>query len=354
MGRKRQTDRHLPERVYHKNGAYYYFATATEAARIGKKWVRLGVSMAEMYTELAKLHKDELEQKPLKTMRQLFDRYIKEVMPEKSYASRYSNANSLKFLRAFFDDMEISAVESHHCFEYHGLRARKAKIGANRDIELLSHAFSKAIEWGALRNEAHPIRGLHIKKSNGSRDRYVEDWEVEAFKTIANPFLQAYVDLKILTGLTKGDLLSLQLDDLAGDGIHYQRRKTTGRGAKRKIILWTPALTAAVDAAKDLRRRLNSPYLFCTRDGEPYIKENGTTSGFDSIWQRAIVKALEKEVIKERFTEHDLRAKTGSDVATVEHAQVLLDHTTPAMTNRVYRRKPVEVMPLERSSKEEK
>jgi integrase len=344
MGRKRQTDRHLPERVYHKNGAYYYFATAAESTVTGKKWVRLGISMAEMYASLSKMHGDE-PRKQLKTMRQLFDRYETEIISTKKPATQRSNLISLKFLRVYFDEMEIMAVESHHCFDYHNIRAEKSPISANRDIEVLSHSFSKAIEWGVMRNEAHPIRGLNIKKANNPRDRYVEDWEINAFQTVVSPFLQAYVELKILTGLSKSDLLSLTLDDLQGDGIHYQRKKTTGRGAKRKIILWTVDLVDAVTNVKNLHRPIQSNHLFCTRNGESYLKDDDTTSGFDSIWQRAMKKALDLEVIKERFTEHDLRAKAGSDVETLQHAQVLLDHTTQAMTDRVYRRKPVSVMP---------
>ncbi len=352
MGRKRTTDRHLPERVYFKHGAYYYHAKDAEAEKIGKKWTRLGTTISEMYGSLSKLHQDSelLKIKPT-TMRELFDRYARDVITTKKPATQRSNLNSLKFLRAFFDEMNIAEVESYHCFEYRDIRSKKAVIGANRDIELLSHAFSKAIEWGCLRNEAHPIRGLIIKNTANIRDRYVEDEEITAFKQCISQFLQVYIDLKILTGLSKSDLLSIKLSDIKEDGIHYQRIKTTGRGAKRKVIMWTTELVDAVNAAKELRRRIGTDYLFCTKDGDAYIKDDGTTSGFDSIWQRAMTKALRLGIIVERFTEHDLRAKTGSEIETLEEAQTLLDHTNAAMTSRVYRRKTVQVMPLQKPKK---
>ena len=53
-------------------------------------------------------------------------------------------------------------------------------------------------------------------------------------------------------------------------------------------------------------------FLEDTRDGQPYIKPNGTTSGFDSIWQRYMCKAIKEGVVTERFTEHDLRTKRAS------------------------------------------
>lgn len=62
------------------------------------------------------------------------------------------------------------------------------------------------------------------------------------------------------------------------------------------------------------------------------------------IWQRFMRKALEKTNLKERFTEHDLRAKVASDLKS-EHARQLLGHTNIEITNRVYRRKAEKVRP---------
>jgi hypothetical protein len=41
----------------------------------------------------------------------------------------------------------------------------------------------------------------------------------------------------------------------------------------------------------------------------------------------------------ERFTEHDIRAKTGSDQVSLEAARKLLRHTTGNTTAKHYRRK---------------
>jgi integrase len=79
--------------------------------------------------------------------------------------------------------------------------------------------------------------------------------------------------------------------------------------------------------------------LFCTRDGKPYIDEQGTTSGFDSVWQRFMKKALAETNLEERFTEHDLRAKVASDSKDSEQARKRMGHTSSAVTERVYRRK---------------
>ena len=56
-------------------------------------------------------------------------------------------------------------------------------------------------------------------------------------------------------------------------------------------------------------------------------------------------KALEKGVLSERFTDHDIRAKTGSDT-DIDHAASLLAHLDAKTTQRHYRRKAEKVVPL--------
>lgn len=339
MGRKRLRDRHLPERVYLHHGAYYLVPK-------GGSWIRLGSTLAEMYMALANM---EAEKGEILLMEELFDRYLREVVPLKKPATQRSNQNSIQFLRPFFGKMRVLEVETVHVFQYRGIRSETGATAANRDLEALSHCFSKAIEWGAMGNDKHPMRGLRIKLSTAPRDRYVTDGELATFLGLCGEFLAAYLGIKMLTGLSKSDILSLRLSDITEAGIHYQRRKTTGRGAKPKIINGSTELLEAIAAAKKVRPKgISSIYLFATRDGQPYLKEDGKTSGFDSIWQRAMKKAVEAGV--PRFTEHDLRAKVASET-DLAHAQQLMDHTTSAITERVYRRAPVVVEPMANKSR---
>jgi integrase len=48
----------------------------------------------------------------------------------------------------------------------------------------------------------------------------------------------------------------------------------------------------------------------------------------------------------DRFTEHDLRARCGSDAESLARTQQLLGHADSKITERVYRRKPEVVRPL--------
>ena len=55
--------------------------------------------------------------------------------------------------------------------------------------------------------------------------------------------------------------------------------------------------------------------------------------------QRSMKKALKLSSLQESFTEHDLRAKTSSDLDSDIDAQKLLQHASVATTRKHYRRK---------------
>ncbi|GJJ01601.1 hypothetical protein RugamoR64_21390 [Duganella rhizosphaerae] len=159
--------------------------------------------------------------------------------------------------------------------------------------------------------------------------------------------MQAYIRLKLLTGMARSDLLRLEPDvHFKDDGIHITRHKTAGKTGKSTIYEWNDDLRAAVAAAIAVRSAASSALLFCTRDGSSYIDEvKETASGWDSMWQRFMVRIMQETKLEDRFTEHDLRAKCASDAESLEHARALLSHVDSRVTDRIYRRKPERVQP---------
>ena len=94
--------------------------------------------------------------------------------------------------------------------------------------------------------------------------------------------IQAYMRLKLMTGMAHGDLLRLTVLNLQEDGIHIQRHKTAGTTGKRTIYEWTPELRAAMELAKSVRPAL-SPFLFANRKGKLHRRDHrgGTRLGLD-------------------------------------------------------------------------
>jgi integrase len=241
----------------------------------------------------------------------------------------------------------MTSLKPRHVYQY--VDKRSAKVAAHREIEVLSHAFTKAVEWGYI--DKHPFKGEVRLDGEKPRTRYVEEWEV--IECLALPALrkrgsigaiQSYIRLKLLTGLRRGDLLRLRVSDLREDGIHV----TTSKTGKPIIYTWTPELSGAVDTALSVRPGVDiSPWVFCNKRGECYVNEDtGEAPGWKSMWQRFMARVMAETKVTVPFTEHDLRAKVGSDAESRERARALLGHADERITERVYRRRPERVRPL--------
>ena len=88
---------------------------------------------------------------------------------------------------------------------------------------------------------------------------------------------------------------------------------------------------------------LDTAPLFLNRKGMAWTK-----TGFNSQWYRATRAA---GFSKHAFHFHDIKAKSVSDSPNELDAQNRGGHLDPRTTRRVYRRKPVEVIPLPQVSK---
>lgn len=325
MARKKTKNKHLPSRVYLRSGTYYF-------VDYDKKWNNLGREYAKAMALFAGMVAND---GPIVTVNDGLDRYLKEVAPLKAASSYQSDLKRSKELRKRYGAMRMDQVTTRAIYQVMDKRASQGHhVSANRELALLSHLFKKAIRWGAVDN--NPCTGIERFKET-PRDRYITDEEYTAFGQFAGPQIAAYMDFKLLTGLRQGDILELMRSDLKDDGIHVTVNKTQ----RKMIIGWTDHLRAAVDALVALQpKKIRSMYLLCTRRGAAY-----SSDGFRSIWQRKMKAAIEKGILKERFRDHDLRAKTGSDT-DLEHASSLLAHLDRKTTERHYRRKPTKVTPL--------
>jgi integrase len=320
------------------HGAYYYqVSPALKEMWDGKSLFRLGATLAEAY----KAWGERIGCEKVSTVGGLLDRYARDAIPLKAPKTQADNLKQLRTIRATFGGMLLKDIRPQHIYQY--MDKRTAKVAAKRELALLSHAYTKAVEWGYL--DRHPFKGEVRLKSEKPRTRYVTDEEVIACLALpplrggadATLMVQAYIRLKLLTGLRRGDLLRLKTSDVKEDGIHVTTQKT----GKALVYEWSDELRAAIEL---IPRKVDiSPWVFSTRRGLGYQKEVGS-SGWNSIWQRFMARAVKAGV--ERFTEHDLRAKAASDAGSLEHARALLAHADSRITEKVYRRKPERVKPL--------
>jgi integrase len=326
---------------YRYDACYYRVPKGQEHLWDGKKEFLLGHSLSEAAAEWARrLHRIDHDV----TVDGLLTRYKLDVIPTKAAVTRRGDMHALINLQKVFGAMRPRDVLPPHIYKYVDTRVDKngerSRATGLYEIRVFRHVFAKAIEWGIL--DRHPFKGEVRLGGIRARDRYVEDWEVAqalALKPKRNAgsvlMIQAYIRLKLLIGIRRGDMLRLRMRDLTDAGVVVRPHKTIRTRRTARIFEWTPALRQAVSQGKAARPIDFSPWLFCTRKGKGYFNEDsGQATGWDSMWQRFMARLVRETDIEERFTEHDLRGKVGSDIASIERAAELLGHAGQEITKR--------------------
>ena len=348
MAKKRNKEhRGLPNRWRFKDGAYRYRVPAGQEHQWdGKSEFKLGVTLSEAHrTYAGRIAQGEGS---IQTIAQLLDRYVYEVTPTKAPRTQKGEIKMIRHLRALIGANSVVSFSPKNAYQIRDYLQRDArtdrnrkdgKTYANHHMAVLKHVFTKSIEWG-LRND-HPMINGSFKMFETSRTemRVPTDQEVRAAIRSANPTIQAYCRLKLMTGLRRTDLLGLKLSDIRDQYLYVTPSKTAKSTGQTLRIEITPELDEVLKECKAIQPL--SIFLFKTRRGQSYMSEDKGCSGFESMWQRWQSK-LPKE---QRFTERSLRNTVGhqGDLAT---ASERLGHASSATTKRFYRDNVSTVTPL--------
>lgn len=340
MGRKRVNNPELPRRVYLHHGTYVYRPKGSN------RRIPLGKSLQEALTAYAGMLAKEIPPSPSHALTYFMDRYLTEVAAKKAPRTYRDNQTEMANLRAVFGHMKPDDVTPPMVKRY--IVERGAPVRANREKALLSHLYTTMIElWGVTRQ--NPCRGVK-RNREVSRERLPELAELELFKSYCPPKYKLYVDLKLLTGLRKGDILDIELAHLTEEGLLVEPNKSQRtdqhgeRRGKMRLYRWSPRLKALVDEVKALPRSPKCLYLFASRTGLRY-----TEKGFDANWKKYMAKFKAEHPEVEHFTEHDIRATSGTEAhRRGKDAKQLLGHKSQSMTDDYLRSRRIEeVDPLE-------
>lgn len=331
MPRERSAEnRGLPARWSIRRGKYYFSVPpGREGDWDGKKLFPLGPDVQTAYrTYAAKLKGDVPAVTPQgRTLNNLFDRYLREVSPNKAPRSFTNDQHNIKVLRQVFGHIPIAEpVRVHWCHEYIDQRKTPsgvlAPVQGRKEIALLSAVLSRGVRWGTL--ERNPLIGQFRREQEKPRERDVTIAEIEQFKLHAPMWLRAYLDVKLLLGIRQADMLALRESSAKYEGelegVLVVPSKTVNTTGQRALFTWTEELRDAWKAA--LAARPEAPgvinrtdHLFRTRNGTGYSADS-----FGSTWQRVMAKAVAAGTV--RFHEHDIRATTAAESGTLEEARV--------------------------------
>lgn len=318
-----------------KNGkvwiGYYYRDSA------GKE-IPLGTDLSKARLKWAEL---EAKEKPadLTTMKGIFDRYVRDVIPKKGERTQKDNMAELKQLRPTFDEAPIDSITPFNIAGYRD--ARSAKVRANREIALLSHVFNMAREWGLTERE-NPCQGIR-KNKEAPRDYYANAAVWDAVYAVAEQELKEAMDLGYLTGQRPADVLIMRSDDTEGDYFLVTQGKT---GQKLRILMRTDAgensLGRLVRKIGERNAGHPSKYLLINKHGKRMTK------GMLRLrWDKAREKAQQNAVEQgdpllaakiRGFQFRDIRPKAASEIIDIGDASLLLGHSKQEITKRVYRR----------------
>lgn len=264
MGRNRKHNKHLPRGVTLERGSYFFRGS-------DRKRINLGRGFADAMAKYGELFRDA----PLSTFAHVLDRYLQLVVPKKAASTQEGNRRQIATLRRIFGDMRPAAILPTHVYRMRDqVAAKSGAVQSNQHLALMKHVFTKAIEWGATTtNPAREVRKNRVKP----RTRYVTDEELAKVYALAPPMMQGAIDLAVLTGLRRGDLLNLTRAQLQEDGIHV----VTGKTGRALIIEWSDELRAVVDRLKLLKPQFRQN-IIATNQGKPF-----TPSGFSTAWERS-------------------------------------------------------------------
>lgn len=160
----------------------------------------------------------------------------------------------------------------------------------NRELDTLRSVFTKAIEWGKLRE--HPMSAVKRLKVDNRRTRILTEAEQLAVLAACPKKLGRIVRLALITGARIGELLALTWADVSETELTFMETKN---GRVRRLPI-SPSMRAVLDACP----KTDSPWIFTN----PKTRDRYTVNGMAHVFRRAVERA---EITTADVSLHTLR-----------------------------------------------
>lgn len=258
-----------------------------------------------------------------KTFVDMAERYLKEVTPDKKPNTQRDDKFYAKTLTKFFGKFYLNEITPDLITQY--LLKRKKKVGPssiNRELAFLSASFNKAFKlWGWSRG--NPVCMIKREKER-KRVKYFSESEFSGIFECLTEWVRPLVLLAKNTGLRKSNVVNLKWSEV---NLKDRLIILEGEVMKNSECLGVPLNNIAWKVIKgQLRvRQLQSPYVFCKKNREPY-----TGWGVYQAFKKGCVDAGYPD-----FRFHDLRhdfcsklVQSGIDLYTVKELAGHKDITT--------------------------
>lgn len=244
--------------------------------------------------------------------------YLQWAKANKKPSSYDRELSRMRQVNTEFESKTLREITTWQIEKYKAKRKEEIKpASVNREIALLKHMFTKAIEWSKVKE--NPAKKVKLLKGEVKRVRFLMPDQVQAILSNCADHLRPIVTVAVHTGMRKGEILRLRRDQ-----VNFAQGIISILDTKNHERRDIPMNGTVKDTLKAIEDK--GPYFFCNGDGKTFANV-----------RRSFETALRKSGIED-FRFHDLRhtfasnlVMAGKDLNTVRE---LLGHKDLTMTLR--------------------
>ena len=203
--------------------------------------------------------------------------------------------------------------------QWHAGRGRTSPVNADRELALLRHMFSCAVEWKMVRE--NPARGIRLFKRDNRRLRYLTREQIERLIIILHGVVRLIVLTALHTGMRRGELLSLQWADI--DWFSYSIHVRKSKNGEDRFVPMDSVLVSELRTWFRIRR---SEFVFTWPNGRCVQDVRET---FNSAVRKCGIADFHFHDLRHTFASHFMMS--GGDLYTLKE---ILGHKTVLMTQR--------------------
>jgi integrase len=333
--------------VYERNCHYYIrFSADGKVVRksVGRKGVITKTVAKQVLDEekrkarLGELGIDKHKMPALEAISKEYINYQRNIKQKRSWKK---DQEHLRHFCREFGNLKLSKITIKHIDDYKLKRVNEVKpVTVNRELEVLRHLFYLARKWDKFRGD-NPVAKAGLFKTESQRIRILTEDEEIRLLNLSEPHLKPIIQMALMTGLRKGELLKLTWDDVNLDTNIITVRAENSKSKKSRKIPISSALRIILVEQKLKTDHKNSEeenaekksYVFLTPEGKPYSGKN------PSALKRCFNTALKRAEV-ERLVFHDLRhtcatrmAERGASIIAVKE---ILGHSDIKTTMKYF------------------
>jgi len=247
--------------------------------------------------------------------------YLEWAKANKKPSSCSRDLYTMRILDKEFEGKTIQEITTWQIEKYKSKRREQFKPATvNRELALLKHMFTKAVEWGKC-NE-NPAKKVKLLKGAVDRVRFLMPDELQRVLCRCGDRLQPVVMVAVHTGMRQGELLGLKWDQ-----VNVEQGMISILDTKNHTRRDIPMNETVKAVLRGIEKR--GEYVFSWDHGGRFSR---------TVVQKGFRQAVREAGIED-FRFHDLRHTFASNLVMQEGVELndvreLLGHKTMSMTLR--------------------